>query len=116
MLGDSIRSSCVTRGRLPMIRRPVLLSFALLVSAPLLSGCVMLAATGLVAGVSAARQERTVGAAIDDVRMKTEIQRQLGLKSASNYLNVSTTVVEGRVLLTGRVDDPQMRLDATRTS
>jgi osmotically-inducible protein OsmY len=99
-----------------MIKRPVFLALALCVGAPLLSGCVVLAATGLVAGVSAARQERTVGNAIDDVRIKTDIQRQLGLKTASNYLNVSTTVIEGRVLLTGRTDDPQMRLEATRTA
>jgi osmotically-inducible protein OsmY len=99
-----------------MIKRPIFIALTVLVAAPLVSGCVVLAATGLVAGVSAVRQERTVGDAIDDVRMKTEIQRQLGLKSGSNYLNVSTTVVEGRVLMTGRVADPQVRLDATRTA
>jgi osmotically-inducible protein OsmY len=99
-----------------MIKRPVLFVLACLFAAPLLSGCVAVAATGVVAGVSAARQERTVGDAIDDVRIKTDIQRQLGLKSASNYVNVSTTVIEGRVLLTGRIADPQMRLEATRTA
>jgi osmotically-inducible protein OsmY len=32
------------------------------------------------------------------------------------YVRVSTTVVEGRVLLAGRVDKPETRLDATRVA
>ena len=89
---------------------------AALLLAPTLSGCVAVAATGLVAGVSAARQERTMGAAIDDVRIKTAITAALANASASNFVNVSTTVVEGRVLMTGRVDDAETRLDATRVA
>jgi len=87
---------------------------AVFVLAPALSGCVAVAATGLVAGVSAARQERTVGAAIDDVRIKSAITANLANATSSNFVNVSTTVVEGRVLMTGRVDDPETRLEATR--
>ena len=37
-----------------------------LCAAPLLSGCVLAVAGGAVAGVSAARQERSVGNALDD--------------------------------------------------
>lgn len=83
---------------------------------PVLSGCVVVAAGGAVAGVSAARQERTVGNAVDDVRMKTEIQSKLIGQSADNFVNVSITVIEGRVLLTGRVITPEVRLDATRAA
>ena len=79
-----------------------------------LSGCVAVAATGVVAGVSAVRQERTVGDAIDDVRIKGSIHSAMGKRSLANLVNISVTVVEGRVLMTGRVDDPQTRLDATR--
>jgi osmotically-inducible protein OsmY len=85
-----------------------------LVLALALSGCVWVAAGGVVAGVSAARQERTIGNAVDDVRIKSQIEAKLEEQSASNFLNVSVTVVEGRVLLTGRVEKPDMRLDATR--
>jgi osmotically-inducible protein OsmY len=91
----------------------------LIALAPLLSGCVALAATGLVAagaGVNAARQERTVGNAVDDVRITSAIQTRLSRQAASNFFNVSTTVIEGRVLLTGRVSNPQTRLEATRTA
>src|SRR5258708_37371260 len=83
---------------------------------PLLSGCVWVAATGAVAGVSAARQERTIGNAVDDVRIKTTLDGRLAKESAHLYVRVSTTVIEGRVLLAGRVDKPEARLDATRVA
>jgi osmotically-inducible protein OsmY len=83
---------------------------------PLLSGCVWVAATGAVAGVSAARQERTIGNAIDDVRIKTTLDGKLAKDSPGLYLSVSTTVVEGRVLLAGRVSKPEDRLNATRVA
>jgi osmotically-inducible protein OsmY len=83
---------------------------------PLLSGCVWVAATGAVAGVSAARQERTIGNAIDDVRIKSTLDGKLATDSPGLYLSVSTTVVEGRVLLAGRVSEPESRLNATRVA
>jgi osmotically-inducible protein OsmY len=81
-----------------------------------LSGCVAAAAGGIYAGVSAARQERTVGAALDDVRIKGEITAGLAGAKATNFVNVSTTVIEGRVLMTGRVGDQDSRLEATRVA
>jgi osmotically-inducible protein OsmY len=83
---------------------------------PLLSGCVWVAAGGAVAGVSAARQERTIGNAIDDARIKTTLDARLAREYPGLYIRVSTTVVEGRVLLAGRVDKPETRLDATRVA
>jgi osmotically-inducible protein OsmY len=83
---------------------------------PLLSGCVWVAATGAVAGVSAARQERTIGHAIDDAVIKTTLDTRLARQYPGLYVRVSTTVVEGRVLLAGRVDKPETRLDATRVA
>jgi len=84
--------------------------------APMLSGCVWVVAAGAVAGVSAARQERTIGNAVDDIRIKTELSSKLVDRSADNFVNVSSTVIEGRVLLTGRVTSPEARLDATRVA
>jgi osmotically-inducible protein OsmY len=88
--------------------------FALLGIAPALSGCVAAVAGATVAGVSAARQERTIGNAIDDARIKTTLDSRLGKESAGLTLAISTTVVEGRVLLAGQVDSPEKRLTATR--
>jgi osmotically-inducible protein OsmY len=83
---------------------------------PLLSGCIWVAASGAVAGVSAARQERTIGNALDDARIKTTLDARLARDYPGTYIRVSTTVVEGRVLLAGRVDKPETRLDATRVA
>jgi osmotically-inducible protein OsmY len=83
---------------------------------PLLSGCVWIVGAGAVAGVSAARQERTIGNAVDDARIKTTLDGRLAQQSPGLYIRVSTTVVEGRVLLAGRVDSPESRLDATRVA
>jgi len=83
--------------------------------APALSGCVWVAATGAVAGVSAARQERSVGAAIDDRVIKTTLDARLR-KESIKLFGVYTTVVEGRVLLAGRVFAPETRLEATRVA
>lgn len=99
-----------------MSKRSAIVAFAVLLLAPALSGCVIVAATGLIAGVSAVRQERTVGNAFDDVRITNSIRAKLSQLSPANFLNVSTTVHEGRVLLTGRTDNPQARLDATRVA
>ena len=83
---------------------------------PFLSGCIWVAGAGAVAGISAARQERTIGNAVDDARIKTTLDGRLAQQSPGLYIRVSTTVVEGRVLLAGRVDSPEPRLDATRVA
>ncbi len=98
-----------------MTPRSFLIALALIAAfAPALSGCIWIAAGGAVAGVSAARQERSIGNAVNDVRIKSEIESKLVSQQASHFVNVSVTVIEGRVLLTGRVEEPDTRLDATR--
>lgn len=72
----------------------------LLVFCPLLFGCVW--------------QERSIGNAIDDIRIKTELDAKLADNSTGLFLRASTTVVEGRVHLAGYVKSPEDRLTATR--
>ncbi len=84
-------------------------------ASPLLSGCVLLAGGAAVAGVQTARQERTIGDALDDRAIKTELDAKLRQTSGLRF-GVATTVVEGRVLLAGRVSAPEARLDATRVA
>jgi osmotically-inducible protein OsmY len=59
-------------------------------------------------------QERTIGNAIDDVRIKTELDAKLAGDSTGLFLRASTSVVEGRVHLAGYVKSPEDRLTATR--
>jgi len=84
-------------------------------TAPMLSGCVLLAGGAAVAGVQTARQERTIGDALDDRAIKTSLDAKLR-QTAGLRFGVATTVVEGRVLLAGRVSQPEVRLDATRVA
>jgi len=81
----------------------------------MLSGCALLVAGGAVAGVQTARQERTIGDALDDRAIKTSLDAKLR-QTAGLRFGVATTVVEGRVLLAGRVSQPEARLDATRVA
>jgi osmotically-inducible protein OsmY len=96
------------------MRRVLSLTIVAGALAPMLAGCVYVGVAAGVAAVSAARQERTIGNAVDDIRIKTTLSQKLVDRSAGNFVNVSSTVIEGRVLLTGRVDSPEARLDATR--
>ena len=98
------------------MRNPLKVLAVALFAAPFLSGCIYVAAAGAVAAVSAARQERSIGNAVDDIRIQTELGSALTKQSAGNLVNVSSTVVEGRVLLTGRVTTPEARLDASRVA
>ena len=97
--------------------RPGLRTLALLCLlglTPALSGCVG-AAVGAGAAVGvAAVQEKGIGAAATDIRIRTEINA-LWLKEDEDLLHdVELQVQEGRVLLSGVTPDPQVRLDAVR--
>jgi osmotically-inducible protein OsmY len=65
------------------------------------------------AGVVAA-QERPVSAAIDDVAIEIEINALYLEHSTTLFIDVSVDSVEGRVLLTGKVEKPDARIDAAR--
>ncbi len=71
------------------------------------------AGAGAAVGVAAA-QEKGVGAAARDVRIRAEING-LWLQADENLLyNIELQVQEARVLLTGSVQDPELRLKAVR--
>lgn len=77
----------------------------LVVAALSLTGCV---------GLSGNAEERPFTAAIDDFNTKTELNARLLGESASLFANVSTTVIEGRVHLSGTVPTNEDRVKATR--
>ncbi len=78
------------------------------------SGCVPAIIAGTAVGVSAARQERSIGNAIDDKGIQAALNARLINASTGLFLRVSTNTVEGRVVLAGRVSSPDARIDATR--
>lgn len=80
--------------------------------AALLCGCApLMIATGITAGKVAA-QERPLPHALDDMNVQTEIETKLASKSFKLFRNVDVRVVEGRVLLAGRVQDEDTRIEA----
>ncbi len=98
-----------------MIPRWLSLTVLVVVVGPALSGCIAAAAVGTVAAVQTARQERTVGNALDDRAIKTTLDGKLRQTPGLRF-GVATTVVEGRVLLAGHVTKPEERLEASRVA
>ena len=86
------------------------LTLGLIALLPLTSGCIATAvgAAGAL-GVSAA-QERTVGEALDDAAVSTEVKSKLLAEGGLGEVDVE--VAGGLVLLSGRVQTPEQRLRA----
>lgn len=87
----------------------------LIAAAGMAQACVpVVAAGGGTAGVAVA-QERTVGAAVDDVTIRTKVADKL-LRSTSPGLSdgVTSQVTEGVVLLMGKVPDVSSSEEAAR--
>lgn len=66
------------------------------------------------AGATATQKEKGFAAAIDDTRIQAELNGLFFTKNADLYQAVSFTVEEGRVLLTGRVQKPEARVEAAK--
>jgi len=61
-----------------------------------------------------AEGERSLGTVVDDATIKLNISSKF-LKSENNiFININTNVLEGRVLLTGLVENQEIRIDAVR--
>jgi len=83
---------------------------------PALLACIVaVVLTGCV-GVSLTTQERPFGKAVDDFNTRTELNARLLGESPSLFANVSTTVIEGRVHMSGTVPTNDERLTATRVA
>ena len=82
-----------------------------------LSGCVGSAAKGIVGtGVSVAFDPRSLGTQIDDSVMQKNLSARLILKEKNYLLSVNTKVLDGRIYLTGKVDDPEEKLQITKVA
>lgn len=88
---------------------------AMAVSLPLLlGGCGALVLGGAAVGATVVAQERPVADAVSDMAIHASINKGLVEFSVSIFQKVDVSVVEGKVLLTGLVPEPQNRLDAVR--
>ena len=71
-------------------------------------------ATGGGSAMVVAEGERSLGTVVDDATIKVNIAAKF-LNAGNNlFVNVNTSVLEGRILLTGLVDNQEIRIDAVR--
>ena len=81
----------------------------------ILSGCAGVASKGLFGtGVSIAFDPRTVGTQIDDSIMQKSLSTKIVLMDKKYFLSVKTKVLDGRIFITGKVDDPEEKLKLTK--
>ena len=81
----------------------------------ILSGCVGVSSTGIFGtGVSVAIDPRSVGTQIDDSIMQKNISTRMILLDKKYFLSVQSKVLDGRIFLTGKVDDPEEKLKLTK--
>ena len=79
------------------------------------TGCVGISSKGIFGtGVSVALDPRSLGTQIDDSVMQKNLTARLVLNDKSHLLYVSTKVLDGRIFLTGKVDDPEEKLLITK--
>ena len=81
----------------------------------LLNGCVGASSKGIFGtGVTVALDPRTVGTQIDDGIMDKNLDAKLLIMNKNYLLSISTQVLDGRIFITGKVDDPEEKLKITK--
>ena len=65
-------------------------------------------------GVNIATDPRTLGTQIDDSIMQQHILAKLVLADKKHFLKIGVKVLDGRIFLTGKVDDPEDKLQITK--
>ena len=81
----------------------------------LLNACVGSSTSGVFGtGVSIAFDPRTIGTQIDDSIMQKNLQARLALTEKKYLIKISVKVLDGRIFLGGKVDEPEEKLKITK--
>ena len=87
----------------------------LLIIGLFLTNCAGVASKGIFGtGVSVAFDPRSLGTQIDDSIMEKNLKTRILLRDKNYLLKVKTKVLDGRIFLTGTVDDPEEKLQLTK--
>ena len=90
-------------------------NFILLLFFLLLNSCVGSSTSGVFGtGVSVALDPRTLGTQIDDSIMQKNLQTRLILTEKTYLIKLSVKVLDGRIFLGGKVDEPEEKLKITK--
>ena len=89
--------------------------FLIIATTLILSGCTGVSSSGIFGtGVSVALDPRSVGTQIDDSIMQKNLSARIILLDKKHLLSVNSKVLDGRVFLTGKVEDPEEKLKITK--
>ena len=81
----------------------------------LIASCVGTSSQGIFGtGVSVALDPRSIGTQIDDNIMQKNLSSRLLLKDKKYVLSINTKVLDGRIFITGKVEDPEEKLQITK--
>ena len=81
----------------------------------ILTNCSIPVATGVASkAVTVSNSDRSIGEYVDDVLIKAFLKNSYFDQSEKIFFNVDVEVSQGRVLLTGTVDNIDLRIEATR--
>jgi len=78
----------------------------------LLTSCSSVSRFG--AGVDITFDPRTIGMQIDDKIMQKNLSARLALKDKKYFLSIQTEVIDGRIFLSGKVDEPEEKIKITK--
>ena len=66
------------------------------------------------AGVDITFDPRTIGMQIDDTIMQKNLSARLALSNKKYFLSVQSEVIDGRIFLSGKVDEPEEKIKITK--
>ena len=79
------------------------------------SSCVGVSSKGIFGtGVSVALDPRTVGTQIDDSIMQKNLAARILVEDKKYILSVKSKIIDGRIFLTGKVENPEEKLRLTK--
>ena len=65
-------------------------------------------------GVDITFDPRTIGMQIDDTIMQKNLSTRLALQDKKYFLSIQTEVLDGRIFLSGKVDEPEEKIKITK--
>ena len=81
----------------------------------ILNNCVGVSSTGIFGtGVSVATDPRSIGTQIDDSIMQKNLSARIILIDKKYLLSIKSKVLDGRIFLKGKVDNPEEKLKLTK--
>ncbi len=93
-----------------MIKKIISLTFLILV----LTSCTTRGLSTFGRGVSISFDPRTVGMQIDDTLMQKSLVAKLTIIKKKYFLSIQIEILDGRIFLTGKVDEPEEKIKITK--